>query len=180
MDTIEYRYLDKSTWEEGPWKWEPDKVQWPDRGTGLPCLAARNRMGAWCGYVGITEAHPWFGLGYSDRIDRLPEDESYGPALRPDGLILVHGGLTFASACDPDATEERGICHKPSAGEPDHVWWFGFDCSHWGDYWPGNGEADAWRSIPRSGIYRDMAYVKFTCAKLAEQLVHFGKQEAQR
>jgi hypothetical protein len=46
----EYRTIDKSAWGPGPWTDEPDKVQWTDTATGLPCLAKRNpRGGHWCG-----------------------------------------------------------------------------------------------------------------------------------
>jgi hypothetical protein len=38
MDTIEYRTIDKSQWGPGPWQDEPDKKQWQDEATGLPCL----------------------------------------------------------------------------------------------------------------------------------------------
>jgi hypothetical protein len=38
MKAIEYLFLDKSEWGAGPWQIEPDKVQWQDNETGLPCL----------------------------------------------------------------------------------------------------------------------------------------------
>ena len=42
METKEYRFVDKSDWDRGPWDDEPDKVQWQDVATGLPCIAVRN------------------------------------------------------------------------------------------------------------------------------------------
>lgn len=42
-------WIDKTTWGEGPWQHEPDRVDWYDEGTGLPCLMIRNAIGAWCG-----------------------------------------------------------------------------------------------------------------------------------
>ena len=57
METIEYRTMDKSVWGPGPWQNEPDKRQWQDEATGLPCLIVRNSMGALCGYVGVSEGH---------------------------------------------------------------------------------------------------------------------------
>lgn len=39
MQTIEYRTIDKTAWGDGPWLNEPDKKQWQDVETGLPCLA---------------------------------------------------------------------------------------------------------------------------------------------
>jgi hypothetical protein len=43
MNTIEYRnVVDKSTWGEGPWNNEPDKAQWQDEATKLPCGAPQS------------------------------------------------------------------------------------------------------------------------------------------
>lgn len=78
MQTLTYHFVDKSGWGPGPWSDEPDKIQWADEDTGLPCLIVRNRAGALCGYVGIPESHPWFGMDYD--------------AINPD----VHGGLTYS------------------------------------------------------------------------------------
>jgi len=143
-------------WPKGPWDGEPDKVQWPDEATGLPCLAVRNSCrGNWCGYVGIAEGHQHFGKGYSD-LD-----------------IEVHGGLTFANKCDPAETEATGICHVPGDGEPDHVWWFGFDCAHSWDHSPDDvrrsSEGYPWTIDPNSS-YKSLRYVQNECAKLATQL----------
>lgn len=63
----------KADWGPGPWVDEPDKAQWTDEATGLPCLAVRSRgsTGAWCGYVGVHADHPFHGVHFED--DRLPE-----------------------------------------------------------------------------------------------------------
>jgi hypothetical protein len=150
MRTIEYRTHDKADWGEGPWQDEPDKVQWEDETTKLPCVIRRSLAGNWCGYVGIAPGHPLYGKGYDD-LD-----------------LSVHGGLTFADRCshgDPTTS----ICHVPDAGEPDDVWWVGFDCGHAYDLAP----IPQYRilGLSREQKYRDMAYVKGECAKLARQLV---------
>ena len=90
MQTIEYRFIDKSSWGAGPWDSEPDKVQWPDPATALPCLAVRNLAGCWCGYVGVPQAHPWFGKEY-DTVD-----------------LDCHGGLTFSAFCAEDDKDRYG------------------------------------------------------------------------
>ena len=64
---IEYRFTDKSGWEQGAWQDEPDKVQWIDEETGLDCLIVRNPGGALCGYVGVAEGHSLFEVSYSER-----------------------------------------------------------------------------------------------------------------
>lgn len=158
---------EKADWPDGPWQTEPDKLQWTDS-TGLPCLIKRNRMGALCGYVGVSEGHPWFKKGYDD----LPD---YGPN--------VHGGLTYADLCEAGAPEDKGICHVPAPGEPDHVWWLGFDCAHAGDLIPGleriHREVESRMGIGRldpewRDVYRDIAYVRNECHDLAKQLIEQG------
>jgi len=57
--------VDKSTWADGPWKTEPDKIQWVDELSQLDCLMVRNHMGSWCGYVGVDLAHPLYGQAYT-------------------------------------------------------------------------------------------------------------------
>src|SRR3990167_762358 len=102
MQTKEYTFIDRSKWPTGEWSGEPDKVQWQDQETGLPCIAKRNvDMGFWCGYVGISEDHPLFGKSYED-ID----------------INCIHGGLTFSGLCEHD-DNEHGICHVPDVGKPD-------------------------------------------------------------
>lgn len=150
--------VDRSQWPAGDWDGEPDKVQWTDEATGLVCLAKRNRhAGNWCGYVGVSPEHPWHGKGYSD----LPD---YGPD--------VHGGLTYADACQ-EGTAPLGICHIPEPGTPEHLWWFGFDCHHSGDQTPldhvrarGGG---IWQ-LCWDDHYQTLTYVKSECAKLAAQI----------
>lgn len=53
-----YDVYDKSGWGDGPWQKEPDKAQWLDEATRLPCLAVRNNVsGTLCGYVGVPPGH---------------------------------------------------------------------------------------------------------------------------
>lgn len=169
MTTREYTTVDKSSWPRGEWDGEPDKIQWRDEATGLPCLIVRSPLGALCGYVGVTNAHAWHGKDYSDAIGTCSDDCSdgyhYGHAI--DSLIRVHGGLTFSDRCSPGEDESRGICHVPEPGEPDHVWWFGFDCGHHRDLVPG---VDAgYRSY--DGCYKNISYVRREVTLLAAQLM---------
>jgi hypothetical protein len=139
--------IDKSAWGEGPWQHEPDRVEFEH--AGLPCLLLRNKLlGNWCGYAAVPPGHPLHGKGYEE-VD-----------------IEVHGGLTYANAC------QGPICHVPKPGEPDDVWWFGFDCCHAGDLSPG-----VVASSRRHGLasfkyenYRDLAYIRSETEGLAEQL----------
>lgn len=159
--------IDKSAWIPGPWQQEPDRVQWRT-GAGLPGLIVRNWSGALCGYAGVSAAHPDHGIGYNE----CPQGCEDGWCEHsPESRYKVHGGLTYAAACQVDGP----VCHVPEPGEPDDVWWFGFDCSHAGDYSPGsesrcppNLRAEAYGI---HGTYRDLAYVRAQVESLAAQLM---------
>jgi len=128
-------------YKKGPWDKEPDRIQWRDSKTGMVCLIRRNSFGNLCGYVGVEPGHPWHNKGYME-VD-----------------AEVHGGLTYASECDDDPIQ--GICHVPQECEPDHLYWLGFDCAHWGDGSPGR--------MDMGGTYRTVEYVHDEVHNLARQ-----------
>lgn len=162
----------KSEWGDGPWQFEPDRLEFVH--AGLPCMLIRNRLGNWCGYVAVCEGHPAFKQDYNN----VPVD--------------VHGGLTYSAPC------QGHICHVPKPGEPDDVWWLGFDCGHAWDYipafaamrkfggpWevePAYDHAEALRKAARRPgdwveVYRDLGYVRKVTEDLAEQLARM-KEDA--
>lgn len=158
MSTEQDYKVERPDWcPPGPWMTEPDKVVWKTA-AGLPGMIVRSRSGNLCGYVAVAEGHPLFGVGYSDgdSVDAL------------DCQIRVHGGLTYSNKC------AGNICHVPEPGEPDDVWWFGFDCAHsqdwrWTDAAPYlKGLRDLEPTWERS--YRDIAYVTSEVESLAAQL----------
>jgi hypothetical protein len=154
--------VDKSTWGDGPWQAEPDKEQWADEVTGYACLVKRNRGGALCGYVGVPQGHPWHGKDYDD----------VGAE--------VHGGLTYADLCQ-EGPEGETICHVPAPGEPEPLWWLGFDCAHYMDLSPGmaaelRGLGQDWPMMGET--YKSIAYVKAECARLAQQAAASASQPA--
>ena len=143
---VSLTWIDKAQWGPGPWEQEPDKVEWTDMATWLTCLAVRHKeSGHWCGYVGVAKEHPLYGVDYDT----------------PD--VEVHGGLTFAEKCN-ESDKEHGVCHHG----PEALWWFGFDCAHGGDVIPDFSRRDL--SWHRQSEYRDLAYVRAECARLAKQL----------
>jgi hypothetical protein len=164
---------------DGPWMAEPDKVHWIDPATDMDCLAVRNPMGAWCGYVGLPPGHPWHGVNYSGCAQRsaaCDEDWAYCDHS-PDAQVTVHGGLTFADRCgESEKGEGYGICHVPLPGRPHDVWWLGFDCNHAGDMSPYDAaQAEHYNHRWPYGLidgdrYRDLAYVKAETASLARQI----------
>lgn len=135
----------------GPWDAEVDRLEWIDAKTGLNCMIIRNdHLGFLCGYVGLPPGHPHYDADYND----------VG--------VEVHGGLTYGAMCSGK------ICHVPQPGEPEHLYWLGFDCGHAWDVAPSSilfrekyGLNSVW---PNEDVYRDLPYVKAQVTALARQL----------
>jgi hypothetical protein len=146
--------VERTGWPSGPWDTESDRVQWQHK--GIDCLILRTHMGNWCGYAAVTEGHPLFGKDYED-VD-----------------LHAHGGLTYANKC------QGNVCHVPEPGQPDNVWWFGFDCAHCFDYLPAMHTeqlAAIGVGLPNElpdwlqDVYRTQTYVMLETEQLAEQLI---------
>ena len=149
---IEHNTIPKSEWGPGPWQEETDRLEWEYK--GFPCLMVRDMhvTGAWCGYVALPPDHPQFEKD-SDKVD-----------------VDVHGGLIYSDHCQGD------ICHEPKPGEPDNVWWVGFDCANGFDFSP-MMEATMKMVLGKPSqfmnsfqTYRDVEYVKKEVEDLADQL----------
>lgn len=186
--------LPKSEWGPGPWQDEPDRLDWTDEATGLPCRIIRAEVtGALCGYVGVRDGHPWYGLPYNELViqprdfaqrkfdDRVGAIDVLINSFRDDKddgrisismALEVHGGCTFAEFWE----------------EPD-LWWFGFDTAHAGDLCPAMNALMRLisRERPDLGLpmrelrdyetYRTLDYVRVECAGLARQLFNLLPQE---
>ncbi len=75
--------------------------------------------------------------------------------------IDIHGGLTYAGLC---------------GGQKGAVWWFGFDCAHWGDIMPSmvSMSCVARKDLEkRKSEYRDINYAMAQTKALARQLANF-------
>ena len=143
-----WTFRNRSDWGKGPWNDENiDKKVWVDKSTGLDCMIHRNHSGSWCGYAAVKPGHPLYGRDYNNYEDLIDLHE-------------VHGGLTFSGGCHGMNEDGSGICHPADDGQ--HVWWFGFDCSHCFDLSPINygGGADS--------DYRDESYVTEQVTLLAK------------
>jgi len=139
---------------DGPWCKEPNRFEF--KHAGFDCLAVRQFHGAWCGYVGVTEEHPYFGKNYDDL------------------QFEVHGGLTYAKECS------GVVCHF-SDNESKKRWWFGFDCAHAQDLVPCFGSslqnmlnALEEKITKTKQVYRNLDYVIDEIKSLAEQLKTVG------
>jgi len=128
MQTKDWTTVDRTGWGSGPWDGEPDKRQWQDEATGLPCLIVRTTLGHLCGYVGVPEGHLLHGKGYSETVPALaealerrkeqPVGEEPGMAIlaacvfggdlepKPEVAINIHGGLTFSDRCRSHTRED--------------------------------------------------------------------------
>lgn len=171
METREWTFVDKSLWGTGPWSSEPDKLQWEDPQTGMPCLAVRSFQGNWCGYVGVEPGHPFYGIPYAACARRPIPCVGDDCSHTPEDLFDVHCGVNYSRACTDNP---EGICHVPSPGEPEHLWWFGFDCGHAFDISPVlNAQLRAMGSHPfdvPEMTYKSLEYVRTECRRLALQL----------
>lgn len=137
-------HTDKSMWGPGPWQDEPNRVDFEAH--GFPCLLHRSpTSGGWCGYVAVPPGHCAYKKGYDD-VD-----------------VDVHGGLTYADTCN------EHICHVPKPGEPDDVWWLGFDCGHAWDLMPAfHVRFPAFHQL--GVVYRTIDYARQATERLAAQL----------
>lgn len=142
MPLNRWTFIDKSTWKDGPWKQEPDRIEWIDNTTGLFCLIVRKPSGVLSGYVGVRKDHPFF--------------------LHPHHLLRlwVHRGLSYCNLSRGD--DETGIRYTFSSQDSGRIWWFGFSCDSEDDLFP------AYRSS--LGQYRDIEYVTQEIVSLIEQI----------
>jgi hypothetical protein len=147
----------------GLWTAEPDTIAWTYN--GVPCHAARNRFGAWCGYAGVDPQHPWYRREYQEWVpdptdaDEIDGEYSYLP-------IEVHGGCTFS--------EWLGEADE-FAPSPFRLWWFGFDCGHASDYIPLATWRDGYGWRTELSRYRDLGYVVRETERLAAQVREHGR-----
>lgn len=157
------RKTEKQLWGPGPWEKEDDRYEWTTA-AGYPGLMTRGPLGNWCGYAAVPNGHPLWGAAYDAWCN-----------------IEVHGGLTYSGPC-------RGhICHTAKPGDPDNVWWFGFDCAHAFDFMPAMGPLRADRSfgptVPTKfpdEVYRDYGYVREQVESLASQLQELERGSRKR
>lgn len=125
---------------------------------GYPCVVLFQPYGWRCGYVGVPKGHPCYEKSY----DEMEE-------------IKCHGGLTYAAGA-------------LAGQEQTDLWWFGFDCNHYGDkidtvsfdeYYSDDTQRIQVLAILAlaGGTVRSLEFVKKQCAKIAEQLKALDKKQ---
>lgn len=160
---IEQTYIDKSSWADGPWKNEPDRLFWIDSETNLPCIVWRNpKCGILCGYVGIMKDHPFY------------EKECTYDENGIDSKLQCHGGVTYTS--EGEHLLECFDDHTKFSNKYNKAWWIGFDCGHFMDKEP--KEFSPILTIDQE--YHDIAYVTKEVESLARQLKNMEKANANK
>ena len=176
------------------WLDEPDEYMWEH--AGLPCAIMRNGLGAWCGYVGIPASHPLHGKPYNhivvappaefldievdlDSINLLAlfafalEGGDYAADSYPLALIIkVHGGITYASDILPCGNEHELFRDIDAL---DNMWWFGFDCGHYGDFMPFMSALTSELIADLEGEYRTVEFAKQETEAMADQLTRYAE-----
>lgn len=153
---------------------------------GLRCVVIMTSMGHRCGYVGVPQGHPLYGKSYSTTVGKFTdiknksvekmspfnvltmafEELNEDSPVRIDCYFDVHGGITYA---DGGAGSKYPV-------ESD-LWWFGYDCAHYGDGKDLSVLDEIHREIekmyPTGGVVRTLDYCINECKILAEQLAKF-------
>lgn len=160
---------------------------------GYKCVVIFNYLGHRCGYVGVDKTHPLYKVDYGQYLNikkadlpaemvvsgtiplmmaLLDEDER----IKIDAYFQVHGGITYSGG---------GV--KSEYPIESDLWWFGFDCGHYGDK---NDYELAIKTFPErrethllemafenmcntGGEIRTLEYVKSECENLALQLEQY-------
>jgi len=130
----------RAGWPAGPWDSEPDYEGWISTGERGDDYPLR------------CEIWRMPDLGHLCGYVIVPAGHPWCGlgCLGEPAPVDVHGGITFARA--------------PTHGDG---WVLGFDCAHAGDFYPAD---HVQRAYSRSGVYRDCAYVRAECEKLAQQV----------
>lgn len=105
---------------------------------GLRCVVTFGDLGHRCGYVGIPKTHILYGKVYNEYLEIEKKDVGdrevsgifplLGAIIDEDDRIRVeayfncHGGITYS-----------GGGEKSTYPIESDLWWFGFDCAHYGD-----------------------------------------------
>lgn len=146
---------------------------------GLRCVVLGLNFGHRCGYVGITKEHPLYGVDYNDCTEFLASSSIKNEPIGKRGIIPimcadlsketvspciyfdVHGGITYSGGSGKHPVESSGI------------WWFGYDCAHFGDAKDKSlMDAEKYDMLRQFeyGVVRTTDYCIAECKSLAEQL----------
>jgi hypothetical protein len=151
---------------------------------GYRCVVIAWEMGHRCGYVGVSDTHPLYNKKYDSAVPDsiLPKYKDVMNGTRGKRSVLgvlcasaaesrvgilfdVHGGITYS---------EGG--KKSRYPVESDLWWFGFDCGHYGDGIDISIMSDKYKEINikyslfDEGVIRTTEYCIQECESLADQL----------
>lgn len=150
---------------------------------GYRAVVIMTERGHRCGYVGVSQDHPLYRTDYSATTPAIipPNGDDEIGLRNPITLLLMAG--------DPDnwetpesAIDVHGSLTYSDGGEGSDypvisdLWWFGFDCAHYGDIpTPEAQAAETARyghPMNTHGVHRTLEYCIQQCESLAEQLTN--------
>ena len=148
---ITHGIVRRAGWRKGPWDDEPeDRAYWIDPKTRLDCLALRNEVGQWCGYVGVPFASKYYG------VDKNGIE-----------LIGIPNEVTYADSSSGDDARIRSFLK----GRPEIVWWIGFDTGGMSSDCPAHKPRDQKKfGIAWQPVYKDLNFIRPIITELAEEL----------
>lgn len=141
---------------------------------GLRAVVIMSDLGHRCGYVGVPQNNPLYGIKYNERTQVLTMDmnrstekmspiqvllatvKSLDELRSPEYVFEVHGGLTYSGGSGKYPVESDD-------------WWFGYDCGHASDA-PAPGARMSMFSF-NDGVHRTLDYCIDECESLAKQIV---------
>lgn len=160
--------MDKSSWPNGVWRLEPDKMLWIDSETGYECLIRRVRdLTTLCVYVGIQKDHPLHGT----QLVQFRKDESLFNYFNN-----THNNITMAIPCkkfqeEPGPDDKIGRAYYENLPEPTEIWYIGTDMINNYDVIPIISDDPNDNTEDRT--YRDIDYAYDVVTKLAADLKKF-------
>ena len=146
---------------------------------GFRAVVLMTSRGHRCGYVGVPQGHPLYGVAYgaptpvlkmnmNRSVEKMSPIQMLAAVCKdeselccPEYVFEVHGGLTFS---------DTGGDYPVTS----YLHWFGFDCAHHGDApAPGSSGAEVADRLEFSifgGVHRSLDFCVDECESLARQI----------
>lgn len=136
-----------------------------------------------CGYVGVDAGSKLWNKDYSEQLDCIDQEAVdtaqvgekgvitiFTAGARSDGESKVRRSLDIAIDCHGGLTYAGGGIGSIYPVESE-LWWFGFDCAHYGDATITQRAFEIEHGFENEGIVRSLLFCELQCEKIAVQLV---------
>lgn len=174
---------------------------WIDERSGFHCLIRNGPLLALCGYVGIPQEHPLYGVPFMGCAEGHAPSTTYGGKYPGDQFLAskrmadkpiwecTDSGLPDGQRherLDAMFTVHGGLTYggQGVVGMRKDHWYLGFDCTHAGDYVPGLHTPEIIAKLGHdiftdpSDILREEPYVRENILGLVMQLFEFANERA--